>query len=255
MYVIMPLEMMHWKRRSVNLPIKSSNVRIGPLNIPETIAELLENPKSPVSLLKGHATTLLDAIYSYTDVAVSPCDCCRDKPVAYCCQNYKLMACMLPVEPHRIYPEELSSIITEIESHGETILHCAVGVGNSISSGYCRLGPDGLSMGCSCASPQPETYMVVTTSGFYSDHLNFRWKESVNRPYEFTGFLVGSASDNIDGCWGSSIDPTSPLQFLSKTWDDEGQHSRSGALFNTGNPQLNKAFRTAIEEQLQTTNM
>ena len=233
--------MIHWKRNGGHGPLlphnNNNNTNSRPRNIPETIAMLLESPNSCMSMLQGHDTTIVETICSYSHVAVLPCNCCHDQAVAYCCRNQKNMACMLPMdEAHCNYSEELWQLISNLVSNGETVLQCT-----EEAETY-REDADGSAFEkASSCSGGPTTYMIVTTSGFYSGLMNFCWKESVDQPFKFTGFLVGSASGS----------PTSSLQFHQKTWDDKGNFRRSKKIFDTHNPQLNQAFHDAIQAQME----
>jgi hypothetical protein len=172
--------MIRWRRNGVQLPAWASGSHSGPKPCDMLdMSALLDNPSSPFSLLQGNKE-MLDQIFSYTNIALLPCSYCKDQAVTCCCRNYKLIAC--------IYPEELpKSLIKEVYGKGETILEWAVGVqtGRSCGGGSPQTSS-------SCAGPGPTTYMVVTTSGFYSEVLNFCWDDCVNHKNKFIGFLVGT---------------------------------------------------------------
>ena len=112
----------------------------------------------------------------------------------------------------------------------------------------------------------PVQYMVVTNGGFYAPGLypnlpdspdfEFRWKDQFHGPNNFNGY-VGRR------CVNGSTDECaiSHLKFLRKSWstsddEDDGSGSESGSescsatIFEGTDVVLNKAFHTAIEEQL-----
>jgi len=236
-------KMLHWRRNSVPPP-KRANGGHGPipnstrpLNIPETIAELLDTPSSTFSLLQGQPTMLMDKTLSYTNIVMEPCNCCKDQAVAFCCRNQKPMACVLPVGPRST---ALEVIKMRINFEDETILQWAVGGVWSKSWGG----------GGGCMQGQTE-FMVATTSGFYHQDSCVGWGD-VNPDQAFTDLVVKErptwCEKHTKFCWEGNQqvkfevgdDPTSELHF----------NGRPCYSFDTGNPNLNKSFRMAIEEHL-----
>jgi len=118
---------------------------------------------SPLSLLRGLEDTVLENILTF---AVSPCNCCRDGPVAFCCRRQK--KCVIDKNKEPRFVDVEGEVPDEFFLYENVLMYQEGLPGGTHESG--GISPGESSMRCGYVSHY--TTLVVTDTGFFYDYYD-----------------------------------------------------------------------------------
>jgi hypothetical protein len=171
----------HWRRNPIN---SDGTISFRVVGSPQSITIWMgtKDPHSPLSCLEGCRDAILHRILSYTEFAVVPCSCCKDRPVVYCCRRRRRVIAdrSKKATDEMAWPcgEVPESILLASDDDNKILISveniCPWGWG-----GRGEMNEDGLSFATSSTCHYSElTYLAVTNYGLYSRILDLPWHES-----------------------------------------------------------------------------